>query len=64
MNRALSSRQIFDGQLSKLTFTTVTDDHNGDYECAASNTWGEVRTCCRVSVMGKYPLISLIVCST
>ena len=52
--KSLGGKQSFDGHLSRLVLTSVADGHSGVYECAASNTGGEVRTCCRVSVMGKF----------
>lgn len=53
LHKSLFTRQIFDGKLSKLILTTITDSHSGLYECAAANTGGEVRSCCRVAVMGR-----------
>ncbi|CAG2187966.1 MYLK [Mytilus edulis] len=58
LHKSLFTRQIFDGKLSKLILTTITDSHSGLYECAAANTGGEVRSCCRVAVMG-YPRPSI-----
>ncbi|XP_063411104.1 myosin light chain kinase, smooth muscle-like isoform X2 [Mytilus trossulus] len=51
LHKSLFTRQNFDGRLSKLILTTITESHGGLYECAAANTGGEVRSCCRVAVM-------------
>ncbi|CAC5377020.1 MYLK [Mytilus coruscus] len=51
LHKSLLTKQIFDGRLSKLILATITDSHSGLYECAAANTGGEVRSCCRVAVM-------------
>ena len=52
LRRSLGAEESFDGKTASLAIPNVAAKHAGKYECVASNSGGEVRSSCVITVQG------------